>query len=206
MKFHALCLHREVMFSSVLVSACRGCAFLLQTVTSQRSVPNTPSRQHCAENLALHPEVRREKGVCLSPVTSVPRFCWLSAAWSTGYGTSSQLSPFTVTRTLLREHRVSSHPLSGLAVDPKHSTKEICALFLLGVFLVPLLLPVGAAVVWGILRESSLQFPVSGQAVIGLWCARSFVSRQVPEARWGDEFGKVFPSASTSSWSVHLGV
>lgn len=41
MKLRALCLHREVMFSSLLVSACRGCAFLLQTITFQQCPQHT---------------------------------------------------------------------------------------------------------------------------------------------------------------------
>lgn len=54
--------------------------------------------------------------------------------------------------------------------------------FLLSVLLVHLLLLVGAAVVSEILGESSLRFPMSGQALVRLHCAGSFVFCQVPEA------------------------
>lgn len=65
---------------------------------------------------------------------------------------------------------------------------EICALFLLSVFLVPLLLSVGAAVVSEILGQSSLHFPVSGRVVIRLHCAGLFAFFQVPEAGRGGKF------------------
>lgn len=136
---------------------------------------------------------------------SVPWFCWLSAVWSTGCGTSSQLAPFTVKRTLLRERGVSLHPLLGQPVDPKHSTKCRYLLFL-SLFSWFLCFCQWEQLWCRRSSESSLLLPVSGQALTRLCCAGSFVFCQVPEAGWGGKFWKALPSASTYSWSLHIGV
>lgn len=195
---------REITFSSLLVQPAEGVLSSFKP-SSPCAVPVT----HCPITLYQEPGVapRGTKGkgrlsVCV-PCDICPSISWTISCLKHRLWDFFPSDPFhsekeTTERTqcFFRDWLLNLHIVQN---------RDTCS-FLLSVFPVPLLLSVGATAVSEILGNSSLQFPVAGQAAIRFHCAGSFVFCQVPEAEWGGRFGKPLSSASTYSWSVHMGV